>query len=371
MSQATHNATVENDSVFASRPTTTRTVTFLAVFLFLMGIARSEEEGENRRAAEPEKKRASQKDKQRDRPTKKKRNDNTERERKKRPPKPERITRKTKDRVSLACTYYPGTKGKNSVPIIMVHGWTGGRGEFEDLALHLQEKFGHAVITVDLRGHGESNHRMTLDGGDVLIQPERMRRNEIAGMYEYDLEAIKSYLLAENNKGNLNIELLCVVGAELGAIVAMNWAVQDWSWPQLANYKQGQDVKALVLVSPTQAEKGLKVQPALKHPDVRALSTLIMVGGGDRKSNSYAKRLQTRLKKYHPPPSRDPRETARRRSLYFVAFDTSLQGTRLLDARVDANGGSPHDWIGEFIQRRLVRKQDEYPWKNRSSLLGG
>ncbi len=63
-------------------------------------------------------------------------------------------------------------------------------------------------------------------------------------MIDQDLEACKSFLMDKNNAGELNINKLCVVGVEMGAVVAVDWAAWDWHWPRLATGKQGQDVKA-------------------------------------------------------------------------------------------------------------------------------
>jgi len=61
----------------------------------------------------------------------------------------------TDDGLRLTLTYYPGTKGKETVPIVLLHMWKQSRVDYKDLALFLQSK-GHAVIVPDLRGHGQS-----------------------------------------------------------------------------------------------------------------------------------------------------------------------------------------------------------------------
>ena len=71
-------------------------------------------------------------------------------------PPAEDITLTTKDGVVLHCSWYPGVNEKETVPIILLHGWEEDRHVYKDYALFLQQKHGHAVIVPDLRGHGES-----------------------------------------------------------------------------------------------------------------------------------------------------------------------------------------------------------------------
>src|SRR4051812_12911603 len=71
-------------------------------------------------------------------------------------PEPEEIDLTTKDGVVLRATYFAGTQGKESVPIIMLHGLGGKRNEFADLAKELQKTKGCAILCPDLRGHGDS-----------------------------------------------------------------------------------------------------------------------------------------------------------------------------------------------------------------------
>lgn len=281
-------------------------------------------------------------------------------------PGPEKQRLKTKDGVVLVCDYYPGSNGKETVPILMVHGWEGVRGEFEKLARTLQRDFGHAVIVPDLRGHGDSVRYRKPNGEEGIIDPKRISpRTLLDGMYQFDLETVKKFLVRKNNEEELNIDLLCIVGTQMGAIVGMNWAVLDWSWPALTGIKQGQDVKAFVLVSPIQAFKGIKMQPALMHPNVRKLSTMILVGNKDRKGMKQARQLNSSLKRFHLPVPGDSEEKSGTKSLFFMDFRTSLKGTKLLDAPVSKKKFGPHDWIASFIQLRLQNKQDEYPWRER------
>ena len=72
---------------------------------------------------------------------------------------PEEIDLTTDDGLEMKATYFPGTKGQESIPVILLHGFKGSRKDFtqeQGLAPFLQEKLGCAVIVPDLRGHGDS-----------------------------------------------------------------------------------------------------------------------------------------------------------------------------------------------------------------------
>jgi len=273
-------------------------------------------------------------------------------------PEPEDITLKTKDGVMLRCTWYAGTEGKQSVPVICVHGYEGQRGEFDELATYLQNK-GHAVICPDLRGHGGSTTQ-ELGEEDRELDLKRFRTDDFGDMIRYDMEAVKSFLMKENNKAELNVEMLCVVGSEMGALVAMNWAGLDWSWPQLAGMKQGQDVKALVLISPPASFKGLSTRKPLSHRVVRGeLSILIAAGSRDSRTYADSKRLHTALSRFHPPVPDDPNEALKKQDLFLVSPDTNLQGTKLL------KGVGLEKQISGFIELRLINREGEFAWTER------
>jgi pimeloyl-ACP methyl ester carboxylesterase len=276
------------------------------------------------------------------------------------PPAMEVINLETKDGVNLKCAWYAGTKGKEAVPIIMLHGFQGQKEAYSRIATILQAD-GHAVAVPDLRGHGGS---LSVTGVSAPIELDRMRPADFAKML-LDVEAVKSFLLEKNNKGELNIELLTVIGADMGAALALRWAMQDWSWPQLPALKQGQDVKALVLLSPVRSFKGVDASKALSFPIIRdQLSILVAVGADDPGSLRDAKRIYSGFSNKRPEFA--PEEAAQKQTLFYIEVDTNLQGTQLLDPRLDLERK-----IKGFIDLRLVNKKDEFPWRDRKSPLSG
>ncbi|HEV3136981.1 MAG TPA: alpha/beta fold hydrolase [Pirellulales bacterium] len=268
---------------------------------------------------------------------------------------PQEATLKTADNITLAATFYPSKLGKEAVPVVLLHASKGSRGDFEELALELQ-RAGHAVMVPDFRGHGDSTQSRFAD------RAAELRTADYLAMADEDMEAVKNYLMIRNNAGELNIDKLCLVGVEMGAAVAVNWAARDWSWPMLTTGKQGQDVKALVLVSPEWSFKGMRISEAMAHPNVRSdLSVMIIAGKGNSKAMQEARRLHNALEKYHPPPPADL--AAEKQTLWLKTPQTSLQAMRLLNEK------SMHvdQMIAKFIELRLVKKQ--IPWSDRKHPL--
>ncbi len=268
----------------------------------------------------------------------------------------------TRDGVLLRATFYPSNRGKEAVPVILLHGWKGNRSEFAGLARGLQ-KLGHAVLVPDLRGHGESTglayeDRRKLDSAQIS-------RTDVANMIRRDMEKFKSFLVQKNNAGELNLEKLCIVGSEMGAVVALNWAVWDWHWPVYPDFKQGQYVKALVLISPPWSFKGVDVSEALNFPAIRGtapvtISVQIIYGANDRKVAAEAERMARLLQQHRP--QYETEEDIRDKQDFFVrpVAKTSLQGTKLLNEREPALFQQVFPAIAAFIHFRLENK--DFPW---------
>ncbi len=256
----------------------------------------------------------------------------------------------TPDGVALRATFFPSAKGKNAVPVILLHSWKGSRKEFATLASTLWQA-GHAVLVPDLRGHGQS----TSQGGREL-SASRIGAADIALMVQNDMETLKNFLVRKNNAEELNIEKLCLVGAEMGATVAANWTVLDWSWPQYPGVKQGQHVKALVLLSPERNFRGVGMEEFLKNRLLNQfVSVYILFGNADPKVASRTELIYSTLAKLHPEPPEGQAEQDK--TLFFKGLDTKFQGSKLLGQR----GLNVEQRIEKFIELRLVNK--DYPWR--------
>ncbi len=207
------------------------------------------------------------------------------------------------------------------MPVIVLHGYKKDRHDFDELATALQAR-GHWVIAPDLRGHGEST-QITRPGETATdkIDDETLKPADVKDMFARygDLEAVKSYLIQKNNAEELNIDKLCVIGSDMGAVVAINWALLDWSWPVLSNGKQGQDVKALVLISPESNSKGVRTVDAINDQTIRTNLAILLIAG--RKGGHYAdevNKLYRHFSKYHQEKTSPPLEK--------LLPETKLQG---------------------------------------------
>jgi alpha-beta hydrolase superfamily lysophospholipase len=283
-------------------------------------------------------------------------------------PEPEDVTLETNDGVSIKATYYAGTAKKETVPVIMVHGFEGQRGEYHRLALYLQT-LGHASIVPDLRGHGQSKIKKT-DGGPVTLDVEKFTRRDLEDMVR-DVEACKKFLLEKNNAGELNIEMLTVIGAEFGGIVAVRWAAADWAARDLPAYKQGRDVKGIVLLSPMASFKAVTMREALVFPPIQSqVSMMLVAGARDSKATAEAKKIYDSLQRHHPKLPDDAEERRRVQELYLIQPEANLSGTKLLADAVVERGLTVKEIIGDvFIKRRLVDRKSDFPWQDRQSPL--
>lgn len=280
-----------------------------------------------------------------------------------RPPsaeKPETEQLKTKDGVELAITYYRSSAGRDAAPVVMIHDYNQGRAGYNRLALRLQkpekddkhESF--AVVTVDLRGHGDSKQQR-VQGRTRTLEAAKLKKPDMQAMVLSDMEAVRKFLVSENDAGRLNLNRLSVVGTGLGASVAMNWTAVDWTVPQLATVKQGKDIKAAVLVSPRWSNKGLSMKNPLRVPGMREkLAVLILYGSKDRRVTSDAKRIYKQLERYHkdeitPSGGKLP-------PLAEFGPETDLQGSDWLKQ----SGKKGEDLILRFLTRYAVEPEFEY-----------
>ena len=280
-----------------------------------------------------------------------------------RPAPPEEVSLTTKDNVRLAATYYRSNAGRDAVPIVMLHDYKESRAIFDGLAGALQAPTdprvkSHAVLTVDLRGHGGSTLAVDLNGQRVEIDAARLQPADFEDMVRFDMEAVRSFLVERNDLQELNLNKLCLLGGGMGANVAMIWSAVDWATPPLAQRKQGQDVKALVLASPNWRQKGLLLVDALKDPNVQSeLSVMLVYGSEDSKAKKSAETVYKNLQRFHPEPPIE--RIAELKDLFDYPLPTTLQGTKLL---IDPQFKMLVN-LDNFIKARLV--DQPYEWVQR------
>ncbi|PQO43378.1 hypothetical protein [Blastopirellula marina] len=277
-------------------------------------------------------------------------------------PPPENVSLPTKDGVMLRAIYYPSPNEKKAVPVIMLHGWEGKKEDVKGLASVLQKQEGYAVIVPDLRTHGESKWTIQLnDRVSKTIDTDDLKRNQMALFMDEDLEAVKRFLKEQNNEGKLNIDLLTIVAAdEFSSVLAANWAAKDWSWPVLAGLKQGQDVKALVLVSPETSFKGFSAVQALNHPALQNQISIMLVASEDSRSFNDVKQIERQLARGRLNASAEGRD------LFLASKSGDAKGTALL---MNPAYNVLRD-IKFLIDNRVIGRADQFPWADRSSPLG-
>lgn len=275
---------------------------------------------------------------------------------------PQPVVLQTKDGVALHAVYFAGNRGKESVPIILVHGFEQRGVVWEPLAGYFQRVFGHAVIVPDLRGHGQSTTQLL----PRMLEPRMLDTDDLTLMdlanMKWDLHACKKYLEDENNKGELNINMLCVIGAEFGALVAMHFTAMDWSWPVLTTGKQGQDVKGLALLTPLDRFKRMNASSALQGLRVPAasgqFSLLLMAGAQDRGGVNDAERLKKQAEIMFPRGMEG--------AVDLVTPPTNSHGTQLIEPQ--RRLGMERELV-DFINQRIVARKADFEWSERRSPL--
>ena len=304
------------------------------------------------------------------------------------PPKPRNVNLPTRDGVGLNAVYYEGTEGEKTVPVVVIHDWKEKEdgATYESLAEYLQSK-GYAVILPDLRGHGSSTVKKDKHSGQPRkltarnVKPE----NVVAG----DLEAVRMFLLEENNAKKLNLAATTLIGVGKGAILAAHYAVYDWDefyrWPNkdakapgirraIVKTRGGEkDVKALILVSPqTKIGKQMKIDALSRHPTVGTgeVSTLILVGQKqgnaankepkETRESKTAQNIYARLKQNDHITETDD---VGKWTLFLKALDTEHNGETLLNETEHDLGARAT--VASFLKLRLRNRDHNFPWTER------
>lgn len=139
---------------------------------------------------------------------------------------------KTEDNIKIKATFYRGSKDMPS--IILLHMLDRNRKDWQDFAKSLQN-IGYNIIAIDLRGHGESS-----------LNWQSFSENDFNNMV-LDVKAAKEFLQKQGNNR------IAIIGASIGANIALNYAVQD------------DLIKTAILLSPGLNYRGVKTEEAIKQ----------------------------------------------------------------------------------------------------------
>ena len=270
----------------------------------------------------------------------------------------EELRLETSDGIRIAAWYYPVPENtKAAVTVILVHDLEGSHKTVENLARSLQ-RAGCAVVTPDLRGHGGSGSRpgaLAGSGSKADTADTRLlKKIDLESMaaatggrlrdqsaLRGEIEAVRNWIKQKADAGALDIDRLCVVGCGLGATLATMWTAADWNWPPTTTGPQGQQVRALALVSPVWAMKGISMSvPLASEALQRKIPIMVLAGKGDRD----AIRLFDQLKRFRPAEwfqqrADQPAEKATEKAkdlkdpasgtAFFIQADTSLSADKL------------------------------------------
>lgn len=170
----------------------------------------------------------------------------------------ERVVVTTEDKLSLAGTYWPPTKSKQISPgAVLIHDAGGKRADVADYAERLS-RLGFAVLTVDLRGHGESA------GADLdWSKLDQEGRERLWAFATRDVKACADFLRSQRDVHSASLVL---IGYGAGTALVTRHAVRD------------ENVRSIVLLSPpTEPERMLGFHLERDLEALGGLPTLVSV----------------------------------------------------------------------------------------------
>ncbi|MCA9061618.1 MAG: hypothetical protein KDA96_01085 [Planctomycetaceae bacterium] len=257
-----------------------------------------------------------------------------------------------------------GSSSTKEAPVIILLAGAEGdaknvrtRRVWDKTALALQ-KAGYAVVSVDLRKHGDSK--------PAEATPAQMKvgRIDYQAMVVEDLEAVKAFLLQQHQAEKLNIRKTGIVAARSSAMVAAGFAVSDWAKtpfpdaPRLEDRTpKGQDVRAILMLSPESAVPGLS---------------------GGQSPLAALKQLPVAVSIFASTKSKDERASAER-----IYKSVQLPGEQFKEVRkvlLTNDSGSGEDFVegnkADTTNKEIIQpffdaqlKSLNEPWRTRESRL--
>lgn len=267
----------------------------------------------------------------------------------------------------LRITYYESNGDKESPVAILIPGAEGledsrTRKVWDGVARALQKEK-YAVVTADLRKHGDSIPPVE---DEQKAKFNRLSPADYQAMAAIDLETIKEFLLNEHKNQKLNIRKLGIATAGSSCLVASTFAAADWlklPWndaPAVAlKTPRGQDVRAIMMLSPASTVRGLSLPDSMKVVCTPAFGVAINIyyNPSDRREQTAAEKVF----RYAELKGEDPDGA---RQLLPGPPDKVFSAEGLLEGRA---APVMEKKIVEFFDK-FVKDRPE-PWRTRESKL--
>ena len=216
----------------------------------------------------------------------------------------EKQTIRSSDGWPIVFTYYkPESAGENTPAVILLHKIKGNRLVWKSFAKRLQT-LGYAVFAVDLRKHGESKPAAGAAVSSGKKKKKKSPRNVDLKKQDYermvtrDLEALKKFILAEHQAKKLNVRKMAIIAAQESAPIAIAFAYRDWKKRPHDDHAQlqlktprGQDVRALVLLSPNDKVPGISSGNAISYLKTRRIAVFIAYGAEDSLDDDQSEKM--------------------------------------------------------------------------------
>ncbi|MEZ6059673.1 MAG: hypothetical protein R3C19_04860 [Planctomycetaceae bacterium] len=265
-------------------------------------------------------------------------------------------------------TYYEAKKTTEPAPVVILLPGAEGREAgsmtrrvWDETAEALQ-RIGFAVVSVDLRKHGDS-----VPEGDAVpaARLNRLAAEDYQAMVLGDLEAVKNFLIEEHELKKLNIRKLGIGAAGSSALVAATFAVNDWAkapWNDAptpaASTPRGQDVRALLMLSPKSSVRGLNALGTMQAVSsiVPPIAVHVYYSQESRQEKKSAESL------FRPV---EPREEGFEEVRRLAPGPASAEG--FLKLRSTSGENLMEKNIADFFNHNLKELQD--PWRTRVSKL--
>lgn len=281
-------------------------------------------------------------------------------------PRPQ-LLRSATDGSPVHITYYPAPEDRNprgvmNAPVVvLLHDAGGSRLVWDKTSAppggkpfaEVLQSQGYAVISVDLRKHGES-----LPEGTAPT----LKVSDYSQMVLGDMVAVKRFIFDEHQRQRLNMNKMAIVAAGMSAPIAAAFAEADWRMPPyddspspMSRTPRGQDVRALVLLSPDASAGKVNLSRSLKFLQTPAfgISFLIIVGSRDAQDRNQARNAYQIVSANRKNESRT----------YLERPNTNARGTDLL-GNPAAKAEIP---ILNFLDKHLKKIDSE--WRDRRSRL--